>query len=309
MRIGIGIGEIAGSPVGPEGLIEQAKSAEADGFASGWFANIFGIDAIMAAAMCGRETSTIELGTAVVPTYPRHPVAMAQQALSAAAISKGRFTLGIGLSHQVVIEMMFGLSFAKPYSHMREYLEVLVPLIQTGAVGYMGDEFRVNVPQLGVHGGGPCPILVAALAPKMLALTGRVADGTITWMTGPKTIRDHTAPRLNEAAAAAGRPKPRVVVGLPIAVTTRVDAARESAARGFQIYGQLPSYRAMLDREGAEGPGDVVIAGDESAVGEQLEALKAAGTTDFMAVPFRVDGDDDAIARTRDLLARLAKRS
>jgi 5,10-methylenetetrahydromethanopterin reductase len=309
MRIGIGIGEVAGLPVGPEGLIEQAKQAEADGFASGWFANIFGIDAIMAAAMCARETSRIELGTAVVPTYPRHPVAMAQQALSAQAIAKGRFALGIGLSHQVVIEMMFGLSFAKPYSHMREYLEVLVPLIREGAVSHMGEEFRVNVPQLGVHGGGPCPILVAALAPKMLALTGKVADGTITWMTGPKTIRDHTAPRLNEAAAAAGRPKPRVVVGLPIAVTTRVDAARASAARGFQIYGQLPSYRAMLDREGAEGPGDVVIAGDESAVGEQLQALAAAGTTDFMAVPFRVDGDDDAIARTRDLLVRLAKRS
>ncbi len=309
MRIGIGIGEISGSPVGPDGLIEQARQAEADGFASGWFANIFGIDAIMAAAMCARETSRIELGTAVVPTYPRHPVAMAQQALSAQAIAKGRFALGIGLSHQVVIEMMFGLSFAKPYSHMREYLEVLVPLIREGAVSHMGDEFRVNVPQLGVHGGGPCPILVAALAPKMLALTGKVADGTITWMTGPKTIRDHTAPRLNEAAAAAGRPKPRVVVGLPIAVTTHVDAARESAARGFQIYGTLPSYRAMLDREGAEGPGDVVIAGDESAVGEQLQALAAAGATDYLAVPFRVDGDDDSIARTRDFLVRLAKRS
>jgi F420-dependent oxidoreductase-like protein len=309
MRIGIGIGDIAGQPVGPDGLIEQAKRAEADGFASGWFANIFGIDAIMAAALCAHATSRIELGTAVVPTFPRHPVAMAQQALSAQAIARGRFALGIGLSHQVVIEMMFGLSFAKPYSHMREYLEVLVPLIRTGAVSFKGEEFRVNVPQLAVHGAGPCPILVAALAPKMLALTGTVADGTITWMTGPKTVRDHTVPRLNDAAAKAGRPKPRVVVGLPIAVTKDVAAARASAERGFQIYGTLPSYRAMLDREGAGGPGDVVIAGDESAVGGQLEALAAAGATDYLAVPFRVDGDDDAIARTRDLLVRLAQRS
>ncbi len=309
MRIGIGIGEISGSPVGVDGLVEQARQAEADGFASGWFANIFGIDAIMAAAVCARETSRIELGTAVVPTYPRHPVAMAQAALSAQAIARGRFVLGIGLSHQVVIEMMFGLSFAKPYSHMREYLEVLAPLIRTGAVSYSGDEYRVNVPQLGVHGGGPCPILVAALAPKMLALTGRVADGTVTWMTGPKTIREHTAPRLNEAAAAAGRPKPRVVVGLPVAVTKDVAGARASADRGFQIYGTLPSYRAMLDREGAEGPGQVVIVGDESAVGEQLEALAAAGATDYMAVPFRVHGDDDAIPRTRELLVRLAART
>ncbi|HEV7731631.1 MAG TPA: TIGR03564 family F420-dependent LLM class oxidoreductase [Candidatus Binatia bacterium] len=309
MRIGIGIGELSGSPVSVDGLVEQAKQAEADGFASGWFANIFGIDAIMAAAVCGRETSRIELGTAVVPTYPRHPVAMAQAALSAQAIARGRFALGIGLSHQVVIEGMFGLSFAKPYSHMREYLEVLVPLIRAGAVSYSGDEFTVNVPQLGVHGGGPCPILVAALAPKMLALTGRVADGTITWMTGPKTIREHTAPRLNEAAAAAGRPAPRVVVGLPVAVTKDVAAARTSADRGFQIYGMLPSYRAMLDREGADGPGQVVIVGDESAVGEQLESLAAAGTTDYMAVPFGVHGDGDAIPRTRELLVRLAARS
>ena len=125
MRIGIGIGDIAGAPAGVDDLVAQARRAEADGFASGWFANIFGMDAIMAAAVCGRETSRIELGTAVVPTYPRHPVAMAQQALSAQAVARGRFTLGIGLSHQVVIEGMLGLSFAKPFSHMREYLAVL----------------------------------------------------------------------------------------------------------------------------------------------------------------------------------------
>src|SRR5215475_7181222 len=148
MRIGIGIGDIAGQPATIDDLVAQAKRAEADGFASGWFANIFGVDAIMGAALCARETTRIELGTAVVPTFPRHPMAMAQQAMSAQAAAGGRFTLGIGLSHQVVIEMMFGLSFAKPYSHMREYLEVLVPLIRTGAVSFMGEEFRVNVPQL-----------------------------------------------------------------------------------------------------------------------------------------------------------------
>src|SRR5262245_32504499 len=174
MRIGIGIGEIAGTGGTIDGLIAQAKSAEAEGFASGWFANIFGVDAIMAATVCARETSRIELGTAVVPTYPRHPVAMAQAALSAAAFSNGRFTLGIGLSHQMVIEGMFGQSFAKPYSHMREYLAVLAPLIRTGQVSFAGEEFRVNA-NLSVAGAKPCPILVAALAPKMLALTGREA--------------------------------------------------------------------------------------------------------------------------------------
>ena len=308
MRIGIGIGEITASAGTIDNLIAQATQAEAEGFASGWFANIFGMDAIMAAAVCARATSRIELGTAVVPTYPRHPVAMAQAALSAAAISGGRFSLGIGLSHQIVIEGMLGLSFAKPYSHMKEYLAVLGPLVREGRVDFTGSEFRVNA-NVAVPGAKPCPILVAALAPKMLALAGREADGTITWMTGPKTLHDHTAPRLREAARAAGRPAPRIVVGLPIAVTTEVAAARASAARTFQIYGMLPSYRAMLDREGAEGPADVAIVGDESAVGEAVTRLAEAGATDLLSIPFGVEGDRDAVARTRALLARLARRA
>src|SRR2546426_7061122 len=306
MRIGIGIGDIAGEPADVDGLVAQAKRAEADGFASGWFAHIMGLDAIMAATLCARETTRIELGTAVVPTFTRHPALMAQQALSAQSVAHGRFVLGIGLSHQIVMEGMFGLSFAKPYSHMREYLAVLAPLVREGAVSHFGDEYRVNV-QLTVPGARPCPILLAALAPRMLALAGRAADGTITWMTGPKTLREHTVPRLAEAAAKAGRPAPRVVVGLPIAVTREVGAARESAGRQFQIYGMLPSYRAMLDREGVEGPADVAIVGDESAVGEQLRRLAEAGATDFLAAPFAVPGDGEAVERTRALLAKLAR--
>jgi len=306
MKIGIGIGDIAGAPATVDGLIAQAKRAEAEGFATGWFANIFGMDAIMAAALCARETTRIELGTAVVPTYPRHPVAMAQQALSAQAAAGGRFALGIGLSHQVVIEMMFGMSFAKPYSHMKEYLAVLAPLIRSGSVGHQGAEYRVSA-SVNVPGATPCPILIAALAPKMLALTGAEADGTITWMAGLKTVREHTVPRIREAAAAAGRPTPRVVVGLPVAVTKETAAARQAAASQFEIYGSLPSYRAMLDREGASGPADVALVGDESAVGEALQRLGESGATDFLAVPFRVPGDDEATARTRALLIKLAK--
>ena len=306
MRIGIGIGEITGQPATVDDMIAQALRAERDGFASGWFANIFGPDAIMAAALCGRATTRIELGTAVVPTYPRHPTAMAQQALTAQAACGGRFVLGIGLSHQIVIETMLGLSYARPYSHMREYMAVLAPLIRAGSVSHQGEEFRVNA-NLSVAGATPCPILLAALAPKMLALAGREGDGTITWMTGPKTLHEHIIPRINEAAAQAGRSTPRVVVGLPVAVTTEVAAAREAAARLFQIYGGLPSYRAMLDREWAEGPADVAIAGDESAVGERIERLAALGVTDFLAAPFPVGADaKTSVERTRALLVTLA---
>jgi F420-dependent oxidoreductase-like protein len=307
MRIGIGIGDIANASGDLDGLIAQAQRAEADGFASGWLANIFGMDAIMAAAFCARATTRLELGTAVVPTYPRHPHAMAQQAMTAQAAAGGRFALGIGLSHQMVIEAMFGLSFAKPYTHMKEYLAVLGPLVRTGSVGFAGEEFRVNA-SLSVPGATPCPILVAALAPRMLALAGRETDGTITWMTGPKTIREHTVPRITDAAAKAGRPAPRVVVGLPVAVTKDVAGARASAARGFQIYGALPSYRRMLDLEGAEGPEQVAVVGEERAVEDQLAALARAGATDFLAIPYRVEGDRDAVERTRALLIRLLGR-
>ena len=306
MKIGIGIGELAGAPADLNGIIAQAKRAEADGFASGWFASIFGFDAIMLAALCARETTRIELGTAVVPTFPRHPIAMAQQAMTAQAMAGGRFTLGIGLSHQVVIETMLGMSFAKPFTHMKEYLAVLVPLMRTGSAMHQGSEYRVAA-SLNVPGGQRCQILVAALAPKMLALTGAEADGTITWMTGPKTIREYTVPRIAEAAAKAGRPAPRIVVGLPVAITKDPAAARRAAAKQFAMYGTLPSYRAMLDREGAAGPADLVIAGDEATVGAELAKLGEAGTTDFLWAPCPVEGDGEAIPRTRAFLAKLAR--
>jgi alkanesulfonate monooxygenase SsuD/methylene tetrahydromethanopterin reductase-like flavin-dependent oxidoreductase (luciferase family) len=143
----------------------------------------------------------------------------------------------------------------------------------------------------------------------MLALAGSEADGTITWMTGPKTLREHTVPSINEAAAKAGRAKPRVVVGLPICVTEDAAAAREKAGNAFSVYGFLPSYRAMLDREGASGPADVAVVGDESAVGEQLTRLAEAGVTDFLAAIFPSGQNAAAsIARTRSFLVGALKK-
>ena len=306
MKIGIGIGDIAGRPADINALIEQAKRAEDSGFSTIWLANIFGFEALTVAAVCGRETRTIEFGTGVVPSYPRHPHALAQQALSVNAAIGHRLALGIGLSHKVVIENMFGLSYAKSYSHMKEYLAVLAPLVREGKVSFQGEHFRVTA-QVSIPGSKPCPILIAALAPKMLALAGSVADGTVTWMTGPKTLAEHIVPSIRAAASAAGRPSPRVVAGLPVAVTKDVAEARNAAGRQFRNYGMLPSYRAMLDREGAEGPADVVIAGDESTVGAELAKLADAGTTDFLWAPCPVEGDGEAVPRTRAFLSKLAR--
>ncbi len=302
MRIGLAVGEMAGRAATVDDLVAQVQLAERDGFATAHIANIFGFDALTGAALAGRETTTIELMTSVVPTFSRHPLYMAQQALSTNAACGGRFSLGIGLSHIVVIESVLGLSFEKPFTHMSEYVEVLAPLLRQEAVSFEGEQYRVNA-EVTVVGATKPQLILAALAPRMLRLCGSKADGTITWMTGPKTLRHFTIPRINEAAMAAGRPTPRVIAGLPIAVCDDPAAARERAARAFSLYPSMPSYRAMLDREGAGGPEDIVIVGDEASVSDQLDHLEEIGVTDFLAPIFPVGSDRDAsIERTRNLL-------
>ena len=297
MRIGI---MAFGSPESTlDDFVSSVKRAEADGFALCAVPNIFGFDAIGAITVAGRETERIELATAVVPTPPRHPTALAQQALTCQAACSGRFVLGIGLSHQIVIESMFGLSYARPAHQMEEYLEVLAPLCQGKAAAFQGETYRVNA-GLQIPGGTPLPVIVAALGPRMLGIAGRLADGTATWMTGPRTLAEHTVPTIARAAEAAGRPAPRIMAGFPIAITNDPDAGREVAAKAFQMYGTLPSYRAMLDREGAEGPADVAIVGDEAEARAALGRLRDAGVTDFTASPFPADAG--ALERTHSFL-------
>jgi F420-dependent oxidoreductase-like protein len=300
MRIGIFGGEVAGVG-GIDNVVAAAKEAADQGFSSYWLPQIFGLDALTTIAVIGREVPELELGTAVVPTYPRHPMMLAAQALTAQAATGGRLVLGIGLSHQIVIEGMFGMSFEKPVRHMREYLEILMPLVRGEAVSYKGETLTFNG-GVGVQGATPFPVLIAALGPKMLELAGTLADGTITWMTGPATLESHTIPTLTKAAAQAGRPAPRVAVGLPVCVTDDPDGTLERAAKVFSIYDTLPSYKAMLDREGAGGPRDVAIVGDESTVRAQIERLDGIGVTDFAAVEF---GSRDTHPRTRELLRSL----
>jgi F420-dependent oxidoreductase-like protein len=296
MKIGIFGGDTAGRSV--DDVVTDARAAEADGFSSYALPQIFALDAMGVLGIVGREVPRIELQTGVVPTYGRHPLTMAQQALTVQAASGGRFVLGIGLSHQMVIENMFGLSFDKPVRHMREYLAVLMPLIHEGKVSFRGETISTEA-SIGVEPRIPCPVLVAALGEQMLKLAGTVADGTVTWMTGPATLASHTVPIITAAAAAAGRPAPRIATSLPICVTNEVDAARARAARDFQVYGFLPSYRAMLDREGAEGPADVALVGDAATVEKQVRALADAGVTEYVA---SIYGSRDERAETRALL-------
>ena len=298
MRIGVMIGA-DGANATLDDVINVAKNVENAGLDNVWLANIFGFDAISTLALIGRETSRIGLGTAVTPTYPRHPVAIAQQALTTAAASNNRFTLGIGLSHQMVIENMFGMSYDKPAKHMREYLSVLMPLARGEQANFQGDLYKVQGVAYDMPGADSMPVVVAALGPAMLKIAATMADGTNTWMVGPKTMDSHIIASLN----AAGNDSPTVVAGLPIVLTTKVDEAREAIASNLTIYGQLPSYRAMLDREGAAGPADIAIVGDENTLRGEIKRFQDMGVTDFNAAIMGVE--DGAYDRTLEFLSSM----
>jgi 5,10-methylenetetrahydromethanopterin reductase len=296
------IGLMAGATPGDtlDQLIDNAKSLDQRGFASLWLANIFGLDAITTLSLIGRETQNIELGTAVVPSYPRHPHALAQQCLTAQIAAGGRFALGLGLSHKLVIENMLGLSYDKPARHMREYMGVLGPLLRGEPAKFEGEQYNVHG-ALDFPGVPEVPVLIAALGDHMLKIAGETSNGTILWMTGPVTTESHIAPKLQAAATAAGRPSPRIVSGVPIVLTNDPDGIREKIAKGLVMYGQLPSYRAMLDKEGAEGPADISIVGDEKALDAGIERIRDAGVTDFNAAVMSLE--DGAYDRTVDYLA------
>jgi F420-dependent oxidoreductase-like protein len=308
MRIGIFVSDTGGERTGVEELRRRAQWVEEQGFASAWVPHIpWSLDGLTALTLAAQVTERIELGTAVMPTYPRHPLAMAQQALSVQAACGGRLTLGIGPSHPVVIENMHGLSYAKPYTNTREYVEVLERAFAgPGQVHYEGGEYQVNA-LLDVPDSSPVPILLAALAPKMLRLAGSRTDGTITWMTDERSVAEHVVPQLVDGAMETGRPAPRVVAGLPIAVCDDADLARERAARVFSVYEAIPTYQRILATGDAAGPADVAVVGTEAEVTARLESFRDAGVTDLAATVFAV-GDDRvaSLRRTHELLATLA---
>lgn len=297
MRIGTFAGDLAGSRSTVQDAVDSARAAANAGFTSFWMPQIFGLDALTTLAVIGAQVPNIELGTAVVPVYPRHPSVLAQQALTVQSASNARLSLGIGLSHQVVIEHMLGYSFDRPASYMEEYLTALGPLLR-------GEQTDVDGTRVTTHMkldiAAPAPgLVVAALGERMLRLSADLADGTATWMTGEKTLAEHTIPTLRAAAGGADK---RVVAALPVVVTDDVAGARARAAEAFKIYGVLPSYRAMLDREGAAGPEDVALIGDARSVTSRVEAMFESGITEFVAVEF---GRGDDAARTREALATL----
>jgi F420-dependent oxidoreductase-like protein len=296
MRIGL-----TGGASSVDTFIGNTERAEADGFSSTWLPSAVGGDPLTWIAAAGRATTSIELGTSVLQTYTSHPVLMANRAVSvASAMGRPGFTLGIGPSHQHAIEGAYGLDYSHVGRHTEEYVSVLAPLLRGESVHFDGRDFRVHLDGAVPAPPAPVPLLLAALAPRMLRVAGELADGTILWMANARSIETHVVPRLHAAAEAAGRPTPRIVAGLPVAVVDDEAEGRRVAAEMFAGYGVLPNYRRILDRGGIDGPGDAAIVGNESSVAAQITALADAGTTDLWAAPFPV-GDDRRASRSRTL--------
>ncbi len=294
----------------PSGSIERVLSAASSysdaGFDGVWMSQIFGYDSLTMLALIGSQLPDIELGTAVLPVHPRHPQVLAQQALTVQAAISNRLTLGIGLSHKVVVEDMWGLSYDRPLRYMREYLGVLLPLLRKEVASQTGElvSARTMAP-IDIENAKAPPVLVAALGSQMLELAGTLAAGTITWMTGTKTVANHIVPSIERASSEAKRPAPRVVVALPVVVTNDLVRAADRIDKLFAIYPNLASYRSMLDKEGANSASDIALIGSKGQVEEQLQALSDAGATDYIAA---IVGDEGETMETVEFLGAMGSR-
>lgn len=296
MKIGLN----AGGPNLPR-TIEDVARAEQEGFAAYSMPG----DSTATLALAGAQTSTIRLLTAVVPIFGLHPATLARQARVAQAAADGRFTLGIGLSHQVSVEGVLGMSFAHPAPRMSEYLRVLMPLLRGEDVDFSGEFYTYHGQGSRPDSAPPVDCLIAALGPRMLKLSVEAAAGTILWMGNARAIREFVAPRMRRAAEAAGGKEWQIVASLPVALTNDVTAAREQANQQFANYGRLPSYRGLLDRGGAATPGDAALVGNEAELDAELDRLEEAGVTLFNASIFRTE--QGGPARTREFLADRAR--
>jgi 5,10-methylenetetrahydromethanopterin reductase len=286
--------------------VEHVAQAKAEGFARVWTPQMpWEPDLMTILAVVFREVPDIEIGAAVLPIQVAHPMLTAQRALTLSLISGGRFKLGLGVNHPGMSDELWGVPWGKPVRRMREYLDGLQPLLAGEPANAVG-EMVTTRGALQITGAPVPDVYLAALGPQMLHLAGRRTAGTITWMTGPKTLADHVGPSLRDAAAGAGRAdgSAKVVALLPLSVTDDTDAIRAKAAEDFAIYNTLPSYRAMLDREGFQGPEDTVLVGDEATVTDRIKEIRDAGVDELVGSPF--GDDEETVARTRALMCKVS---
>jgi 5,10-methylenetetrahydromethanopterin reductase len=306
MRVSI-FGQLSGTEVDNpvDATIDNLAMLREEGFRRLWMSQLpYEPDLLTVLAVALREVDDIEVASGVVPIQNQHPMQMAQRALTVSLVSQGRFVLGLGMTHRAVTEGMWGIPWDKPVRRLNEYLDGLLPLLAGEPADATGQTVTTRG-ALMIPGALRPDVYIAALGPQLLRIAGRRTAGTCTWMTGPRTLAGHVSPSLRQAAAGAGRPEDsvRVVAALPVSVTDDVDGARKQAAEQFAMYGVLPSYRAMLDREGYSGPQDAAIIGDEATVRDRIAELGEAGVDEYVGVTF--DTSQEGRARTRAVLRGL----
>lgn len=316
MRLGVMIGAERGDMARKVSkLISDIEWADSAGLATAWMPQVpDDFDLLTMVALMASHSTRIELGTAVVPLQAQHPIALARQALSVHAISNGRLALGVGPSHHWIIRDMLGLPYDKPAAYTRDYLQVFNAAISgPGPVDVENDNFTVHNPTA-LGAATPMPVLVAALGPVMLQIAGEHADGTSLWMADEKAIGEHIAPKINKAAAGAGKPAPRIVAGIPVTLcaNSEIDGAKDRANRILAEAETSPNYQKLLDRGDARTVGDLCAAGDEESILARFKSFADAGVTD-LSVRLLPIGDtrDELIAskyRTREVIAELAKQ-
>ncbi|MGL6235647.1 MAG: TIGR03564 family F420-dependent LLM class oxidoreductase [Segniliparus sp.] len=311
MTLGVALNQFELDP--RENAVEHAarlaERAKGFGLGSLWLGQTLNYDAITLAAVIGSKVPGLAVGTSVTPLHPRHPLVVAGQAQVAQAASGGRFTLGLGLGGADLLRQQFGSSPAKPIAHLREYLRVLGEIQRTGSAGFDGETLTARSGDwtLALPGSGPGPsVVVAALGPQALRATGELADGTVTFLTGPRTIESFIAPTIRAAAEGAGRPSPRIVALVAAVLTEDADGVRDRAASVFDFYLTIPSYRAVVEREGVGHPVELALIGDEQVLAQGVRQLFDAGATEVVLTQGLQLGGAEARQRTWEFAGTLA---
>ncbi|MFJ5294846.1 LLM class F420-dependent oxidoreductase [Streptomyces sp. NPDC088348] len=288
-------------------IVEQAREAAAAGLRSAWFGQRFDYDSPGLAAIVGREVPQLRVGSSAIPIFGRHPLLVSSQAQTTQAATHGRYDLGLALGAPAFMEATFGLPYDRPIGLLREFLTVVRSLVETGTADFHGERLSTTtLMSAKVPGAEPTvPVLVAAMGPQALCVTGELADGTIPYLAGPKTLDEHIVPTIISAAQKAGRPTPRVVTLLPIVVTSDVDRVRENAERQLAMYDQLPSYHRVVGLEGKDRAAELAVIGDEETVAAAIRRYRSAGATEIVATETDLGGPEDQ-RRTWRLLGELA---
>lgn len=307
MTIGVSLNTTTGVANYVDAVVEQARAAAAAGIRSAWVGQRLDYDAATLATVLGRELPGLHVGTSAIPVFGRHPVLVSSQAQTAQAATHGHFHLGLALGARFIVEKTFGLPFERPVALLREFLTSLRALLDTGTADFHGDRLTVApILPVTVPGAQPTvPVLVAAMGPKALRVTGELADGTLPYLASPRVLGEHIVPAIAQAAEEAGRPAPRIVAFVAGTVTANAGDGREKALRDMAFYDQIPSYQRVVSLAGARHAGELAVIGDESAIAAAVRSYFDAGATEVVFTQTDLGGPEDQ-ARTFEVLGGLA---